>query len=225
MTGTPTPDPFTDRQLQAIARLVDREVTRRLATRFAASERHRNIRLAKTVEADSQYPSSGNTFWIRFLDGAFNPLAAGSSTLTLVERTAEGDTDDAADVLAREINGLYVPKGILVFAMWQRGISGDPSSYGEWWIQAIAGTVGGCLAEDHPGRGTAFNIHLGTWDPAQDKWIYDTDTTVKAIDWRYGVPYPAAGATGLFEPRPSDTYGTIWEVSPLDCESPGECGS
>lgn len=141
MTGAPTPDPFTDRQLQAISRLVDREVTRRLSLRLAASERHRDIRLAKTVEADSQYPDTGDTFWIRFLDCAFTPLEAGSSTLSQVERTAEGDTDDAADVLAREINGEYLTEGTLVFALWQRGLSGDPDEYGEWWIQAAIGGI------------------------------------------------------------------------------------
>ena len=86
------------------------------------------------------------------------------------------------------------------------------------------GTRGGCLAENHKGRGVKFNIHLGTWDTATDKWIYEAVDTVAAIDWRYGVPYPNAGCTGLFEARPSDTYGTIWETVALDCEDPGDCG-
>lgn len=133
MAGAPTPDPFTDRQLQAIARLVDREVTRRLNARFASGERHRDIRLAKTVSVDDEYPTTGNTFAIRFLDCAFTPLTPGSSTITQVERTAEGDTDDASDVIARDICGILPPEGAIVFAMWQRGISGDPDTYGEWW--------------------------------------------------------------------------------------------
>lgn len=87
-----------------------------------------------------------------------------------------------------------------------------------------SGLVGGCLAENHPGRGTAFDIHLGTWSPTYDKWIYDAENTVTAIDWRYGVPYPTAGATGLFEARPSGSYGLIYEAVAMDCESPGDCG-
>lgn len=134
--GAPTPDPFSDRQMQVIERVLDRLVAQRISQRLATPEMHRDIRIAKTVQASSSYPTSGNTFWIRFLDCAFNPLAAGNSTLTQLERTAEGDTDDSADVLAREINGLYLPEGTLVFALWQRGLSGDPSSYGEWWIFA-----------------------------------------------------------------------------------------
>lgn len=86
-----------------------------------------------------------------------------------------------------------------------------------------AGTVGGCLAEAHPGRSVAFNIYLGTWDSATDGWDYSLAATVKAIDHRYGVPYPVAGATGLFESRKSDLYGTIWECVALDCSSPGAC--
>lgn len=84
--------------------------------------------------------------------------------------------------------------------------------------------VGACLAENHPGRGTEFDIYLGTWDPGAQKWIYDTETSVKAIDWRYGVPYPESGATGLFEARSSASNGTIYEAVAMDCESPGECG-
>lgn len=89
---------------------------------------------------------------------------------------------------------------------------------------ATSGLIGCCLAEDHPGRGVAFDIHVGTWSTADDKWIYDSENTEKAIDWRYGVPYPDSGATGLFERRASATYGTIWECVSLDCLSPGACG-
>ena len=80
---------------------------------------------------------------------------------------------------------------------------------------------GACLSENHPGRGTPFTITLGIWDSADNEWKY-TGSGAMAIDWRYGVPYPEAGATGLFMPQPSDDYGTIWEVVSLDCTSPGE---
>ena len=88
-----------------------------------------------------------------------------------------------------------------------------------------SGLIGGCLAEDHPGRGAAFDVHLGNWNSSSNGWDYDSTATVKAIDWRYGVPYPPAGATGLFERRPSAEFGVIWETVALDCESPGGCGS
>jgi hypothetical protein len=134
MSGAPTPDPFTERQLQAIARLVDRELARLTsAGRFARAEHPREVRLAKTVERDGDYPTTGDTFWIRFVDCGFTPLAAGNSTMSCTGRTAEGDTDGADDVLAREINGNYVDEGTYVFALWQRGLA-DPDSYGEWWI-------------------------------------------------------------------------------------------
>ena len=94
------------------------------------------------------------------------------------------------------------------------------------WMMLDGSSVelrGGCLDEDHPGRGIVFDIHLGTWTPASDSWTYDTVTIYKAIDHRYGVPYPLAGATGLFWPRKSTTYGTVWETVALDCSSPGPC--
>lgn len=80
-----------------------------------------------------------------------------------------------------------------------------------------------CLAENHPGRGIKFNAYQGTWSPNANGWTYTCAATVAAIDWRYGVPYPPSGARGLFTPRPSTTYGTIWECVALDCESPGAC--
>ena len=95
------------------------------------------------------------------------------------------------------------------------------------WIANVSSSgllVGGCLAEDHPGQGEPFNIHLGTWSSSSNGYGYDTGTTVKAIDWRYGVPYPDAGATGLFVPMVSDAYGTIYDTVSLDCESEGPCG-
>jgi hypothetical protein len=95
---------------------------------------------------------------------------------------------------------------------------------GKRWriVWGDAGLRGGCLTEAHPGRGTPFSISLGRWDPAANEWIYDAGV-VTAIDWRYGVPYPDAYATGLFERRESEEFGWIWETVALDCESPGEC--
>lgn len=78
-----------------------------------------------------------------------------------------------------------------------------------------------CLVDDHPGRGIPFDAYLGTWSAASDKWVY-TQTTVKAIDWREGTPYPEAGSRGLFQPQPSDTYGTIYECVSFDCSAPAE---
>lgn len=81
-----------------------------------------------------------------------------------------------------------------------------------------------CLSEDHPGRGIAFDVLLGEWDYSTDGWTYSiASTTAKAIDWRFGVPYPETGAKGLFTPRPSETHGTIYECVSLDCESSGAC--
>lgn len=135
MSGVPTPDPFPERQLQAITRLVDREVRRIVsAGRLARAEYVRDVRLAQTVASGGSYPGSGDTFTIRLVDCGFTPVAPGSSTMTCQDRTAAGNTDGAADVVAREINGQYVEEGTYVFALWQRGLEGDPDDYGEWWI-------------------------------------------------------------------------------------------
>lgn len=93
------------------------------------------------------------------------------------------------------------------------------------FIPVVAGIelIAFCLEENHPGRGVLFNIYLGVWNPNDHSWGYDTSTTYKCIDWRFGVPYPLVGATGLGIWRPSRVHGRILEVLSLDCSSPGAC--
>lgn len=222
MAGAPTPDPFTDRQLLAIEQTIDRLVTQQLSQRLASHKFHRNIRLAKTVEHSSTYPVSGDTFWVRFLDCAFNPLSAGSTTLTALERTAEGDTDDSADVLAREINGQYLAQGTLVFALWQRGLSGDPSSYGEWWISA--GASGG--GYKHFCRFT-LNAALATTDGSkgatiQTQWGVGTDHPSTSITVNNLLTHTSG--TYVFEGDSGDAgiaiwsgSGTTWYIIQMEC--------
>lgn len=133
--------------------------------------------------------------------------------------------DDTIKVMNLEMGNT---EGVYVFT-GQTGDAGIASwDQGQRWrilCMEYQGLIGACLNENHPGRGTVFEINLGTWSSSLHKWVYSTGSPVEAIDWRYGVPYPTSGATGLFEARSSDTYGIIWECVSLDCESPGACGS
>jgi hypothetical protein len=86
-----------------------------------------------------------------------------------------------------------------------------------------------CLAENHPGCGVVFDLKLGTWNPATDAWDYEATASAHGIDFFYAVDftYPNAGATGNFEPRPSDTYGTLWvALGNVSCDDDacGGCG-
>lgn len=204
MSGAPvidpfaSPDPFTDRQIAAVERIVDRLVAEKVAMRLAAREDHRDVRLAITVEQSGTYPSTGDTFAIRFLDCAFSPLTPGSSTLTSLERTAEGDTDDSADVIAREINSTYVEEGTLVFALWQRGVSGSPSSYGEWWIVAAS-----------TGQKKQFCEFI------MDDILTQSDATVTGTiyeQWGYGVDHTAGSTVYTFRQmkRPETGKFEFW---------------
>ena len=104
---------------------------------------------------------------------------------------------------------------------------------GKFLVDKAGGGRGGliemCLAENHPGRHTTgsvnvFDVYMGVWSAANDTWEYpDTTTTYKAIDRRYGTPYPDAGSKGLFEPRPSTAHGVIYDCVSLDCATPGAC--
>ena len=87
---------------------------------------------------------------------------------------------------------------------------------------APPGLVGFELAEAHPGRGLKFDVYVGAWDPAIDGWDYDCDNEFACIDWRYGVPYPGKGTTGLGQWHLSDTHGRILEVVSLDCQIPDD---
>lgn len=85
--------------------------------------------------------------------------------------------------------------------------------------------VEGCLAENHPGYGVVFTIKMQVWDIASNGHKpdpNDTDTHY-AIDWRYGMTYPDAGARGLFVKRKGTCSGEvtdIYEVVSLDCSVP-----
>lgn len=105
-------------------------------------------------------------------------------------------------------------------------LQSDEGIYINWMIVNESATrlVEMCLAENHPGRNTVFEVYMGVWSEANDTWEYpDEVTTYKAIDRRYDVPYPDAGSKGLFTPRKSDTHGVIYENVSLDCSTPGTC--
>lgn len=82
-----------------------------------------------------------------------------------------------------------------------------------------------CLAVDHPGYGIVFTVKLMVWDSDNNGHKPDPDDTDThyAIDWRYGMPYPDAGARGLFIKRRGTCNGVavdMYEVVSLDCEKP-----
>jgi hypothetical protein len=101
---------------------------------------------------------------------------------------------------------------------------------GSWLAVPIgSGARRCCLAENHPGCGVVFDLKLGTWNPTTDEWDYEATASAKGIDFFYaeGFTYPDAGATGNFEPRPSDTYGTLWvALGNVSCDDDacGGCG-
>ena len=110
-------------------------------------------------------------------------------------------------------------------------------SKGGPWLGIPTGLsfVGFCSAEDHPGKSIPFDINVGRWDPNRLNWVYDQGLA-KAIDHRFGVPYPEKCSTGLgmwmsavdYIPGTESGTGTseaadekILEVWAFDCESPG----
>lgn len=82
-----------------------------------------------------------------------------------------------------------------------------------------------CLAEDHPGYGVVFTVKLMVWDSNNNGHKPDPDDTDThyAIDWRYGMQYPDAGARGLFVRHRGTCNGSpvdMYEVVSLDCSVP-----
>jgi hypothetical protein len=85
-----------------------------------------------------------------------------------------------------------------------------------------------CLNENHPGRGVLFDVHIGVRNKSDNGWDYYQTPLFKCIDWRFGVPFPNAGATGLAEWRWSNSVvypNKILEVVSLDCDTIGPCFS
>lgn len=75
--------------------------------------------------------------------------------------------------------------------------------------------------ETHPGRGNPLNVIVATWNPATNNYDNYASGTVKAIDWRKGVPTPGKCATGWGWWRSSNAYGRIIYIGDLDCITPG----
>ncbi len=112
----------------------------------------------------------------------------------------------------------YLPEGTLVHIALHHSL---------WWIHQPGSDLRRCcLAENHPGCGQVFDLKLGTWNPSTHAWDYEESASAKGIDWFHSLsgPYPDAGATGNFEPRPSNTHGTLWHlVGNMSCD-PDNCG-
>lgn len=118
----------------------------------------RDVRLARTIKdpVSGTYPTTGETFWIEFLDSYFT-ATAGSSPATHATRKT--------NVVAHNLRGAFLPEGTVVEAMWQRGLAGGDK--GQWWIDLIGGTVPAkCTADitarasTTPGSGTVDLHHL-----------------------------------------------------------------
>ena len=207
MTGAPAPDPLSPRQLQIVQRLIQqRSATELSRLRLGRGEHIRNLRLAQTVQRDGSYPATGDTFAIRFLDCGFSPRSPGSSTQDCQDRTAEGDTDGADDVIAREINGQYVPEGTYVAALWQRGLEGDPEEYGEWWIR-LKGGLGECwIFEDNFAKEDTTDLG-SDWNEVAGEWGIEDEELVEIYADTEGT-----GNAQLFctQPVPADSKGEMF---------------
>ena len=115
---------------------------------------------------------------------------------------------------------LSVGNRIIVYWDEQRGTFIPISSVSPLPIELM-------LAEDHPGRGEVFKAYVGTWCPNSNNWTYNCGDEcaewIWAVDHRFDVPYPNAGARGLFIARTSTFHGIIYENISMDCSSPGTC--
>ena len=117
-----------------------------LIARPALGARDFQVRLAKTVQDPntSTYPSSGNTFWVVFLDG-FYYKDDGQQTPTYLQR----QPDDAALALTHNVGPTpYIPEGTEIEVWFQNG---------QWWAN-----YGGAVYEMYELTGKV------TWnDPAK----------------------------------------------------------
>lgn len=209
------PDPNLARRVRQMERQIAK-LEHRLLTQSMSSGAFdvANLRIAKTVERSSSYPTtSANTFWIRFLDGYFSLSGgAGAKTPTWDERTDEGDTDDADDVLAHSLGG-FIPEGTIVTALWQRGTV-DPSANGEWWILPVRG--GGC-----PARVTSASITARSGTTVGSGTVtryYRSTSTLTSLETSVTVysDYATAIAQDTYITIMQDALGDWWVVG-ADC--------
>jgi hypothetical protein len=119
----------------------------------------------------------------------------------------------------------------------------DGTKYIAWMLLDSGGTSTGelfwcMLMDDHPGRGTCFDILLPTYCPKEAKFKFDCSAPSSeyqlAIDWHYttsaggSIPEPNKYAQGWFTPWPLENnpdHDVIFHVVTLDCESDGSCAN
>lgn len=116
----------------------------------------------------------------------------------------------------------------------------DGTKYVNWMLSDGGGFGGSelvwCMTmEDHPGRGTCFDVILPTYCPKEAKFRFDCSADHElAIDWGYTIsaggtlPEPEMYAQGWFKPMPLENnpdHDVIFHVVTLDCESDGSCAS
>lgn len=221
---------FTDQQIALIQEVLDKVKNTRatipsrppMERSFTEGEDH------QAPETYVAYPQTSAGIPKLLETGAYDePGKAKCDIYQIIENSVTGDPE------LRQVPGFFHwVYNISVEDISQKWLPVTRTKFGKW-LALTSGSefqlVGGCLAEQHPGRsrcpgtGNHFLIYLGEWDSSQNCWVYYEGATYWAIDFRYDVPYPAAGAQGLFTPRESDDYGIIWETVALDCSSPGDC--
>lgn len=205
-----TPDPNLPRRVHELERLVRELQAEVKGLRSQRQLHHRDLRLAKTIEYLGNYPDTGNTFRIEFLDSYFT-AAQGDETATHDGRGSK------AEVFAQVVGGSrFVAEGAIVGAFWQRGLGG--ANKGEWWIlDGIGGGMklgranGAITARSGttPGIGT---VHIYQHDGGNPGTLVDT-----GIDQANVInPWNAAFANNDWMQITEDFYGS-WMISAADC--------
>lgn len=109
-----------EQQIVLLERRLDR-----LAVRETTSMPYRQVRLARAIANGMTYPSTGNQFYVEFLDGSF-PAGTGSQTATYTQRGEVALCHNTGNKLPDE-------NSIVQVFFWS----------GKWWCEFAQGTENG----------------------------------------------------------------------------------
>jgi hypothetical protein len=178
-----TPRPPADSRLETLEREVARlaQVAGRTATREPNQGFPPQIRLAETWSSlPENYPASGNTFDIRFLDGALDVWSPGQRTATYTPRSLTTQT------VAHVVDDRWFPRLTRVRVLQQNR---------KWWILD--------KVEDHPALHMQVTSPCAGIDPDTGEMSLATVTPMKATD-------DILATTGGDATLPTEVYNPTW---------------
>jgi hypothetical protein len=150
------------RRLEQLETLAQRQRELLYAEREASFKATRWVHLAKTIRVGVNYPTSGNTFGLQFIDREFTPTQG-------VQAVTDHTRSATKQAVGRTLDGRYLDEGTVVLAVPTPKVP-DTSGKGRWCIMPLTpkfecflGKTSGTISGYDAGTGTNGSGSVARW--------------------------------------------------------------